>query len=167
MPLLLAEPGVGLFGCTVSGETSKLQPRWCWPFGPLRSTAEVFVWPCLLWWAVLSPFSRLRIDGVAVWHVRERCDTLRSLSRQRWGGQWALLYDSVSCHIDEGRIGSGLIRVLHHGDVWSSRPGSSTGTHPCDSLAKYSPLFSASLCSTSQRRWFALFPKFLSWLCGQ
>lgn len=54
-------------------------------FRELKSTAkwesfsaEVFVWPCLPWWEVLSLFSRPRIDGVAVWHVRECCDVLRS-----------------------------------------------------------------------------------------
>ncbi len=102
---------------------------------------------------------------------------LRHVAFPAWaaGGQGALLYDCLRCHIDEGRIGSGLIWVLHHGDVWSSRPCSSTGTrvcvHLCGSLAKCFPSVKCLCCSlflsagsTSQRRWFALVPKFHSWL---
>lgn len=61
---------------------------------------------------------------------------LRRVAFPAWaaGGQGAPLYDCLRCHIDEGRIGSSLIWVLHHGDVWSSRPGSSSGTRVCTPL---------------------------------
>lgn len=61
---------------------------------------------------------------------------LRRVAFSAWaaGGQGALLYDYLRCHIDEGRIGSGLIWVLHHGDVWRSRPGLSSGMHVCTPL---------------------------------
>lgn len=77
---------------------------------------------------------------------------LRHVAFPAWaaGGQGALLYLCLRCHIDEGRIGSGLIRVLHHGDVWSSRPGSSSGTrvcvHLCGSLAKCFPSVKCLCC---------------------
>lgn len=107
----------------------------------------------LLWWAVLSLFTRCRIDGVAEWHVRDCCDVLRSPPGQQ-GDRGPLLLDYLRCHIDEGRIGSGLISVLHHGDVWSSRPGSSSGTCVCTSVALWLnvfPLLSAiaALCFSS------------------
>lgn len=61
---------------------------------------------------------------------------LRRVAFPAWAaeGQGGPLYDCLRCHIDEGRIGSGLIWVLHHGDVWSSRPDSSSGTLVCTPL---------------------------------
>lgn len=73
------------------------------------------------------------------------------------GGQGTLLYDCLCCHIDVGRIGSGLIRVLHHGDVWSSRLSSSAGTHLCvhlcGSLAKCFPCIRCLCCFPFPPRW--------------
>lgn len=88
------------------------------------------------------------------WSGRVTCKrVLRRVAFTAWaaGGQGALLYDYLRCHIDEGRIGSGLIWVLHHGDVWSSRLGSSSGTcvcvHLCGSLAKCFPSVKRCCCS--------------------
>lgn len=107
----------------------------------------------------------------------ECCDVLHSPPGQQ-GGQGALLYDYLCCHVDEGRIGSGLIRVLHHGDVWSGELGSSSGTCASVCVCVYTsvavwlnvfpPLNAVAallfLCagSTSQSRWLALEPKFHS-----
>lgn len=130
----------------------------------------------LLWWAALSLFAQCRIDRVAEWHVRECCDVLRSPPGQQG---------------DRGAPSLRLPPLSHWWRtdwLWSDLSASSwwcmeqqawlqlwdVCVHLCGSLTKCFPSVKCHCCSlflsagsTSQSRWFTLFPKFQSWLHGE
>lgn len=157
-------------------KTSLGAPGLVLPLRPLRSTAEVFVWPCLLWWAVLSRCSQRRIDGVAVWHVRECCDVLRSPPGQQGDrGPFSTTASAVTLMKDGlALVWSECFIMVMHGAAGQAPALGRVCVHLCGSLAKCFPSVKCLYCSlflsagsTSQRRWFALFPKFHLWLHGE
>lgn len=136
----------------------------------------MFVWPHLLWWAVLSPSTQPTIDGVAVWHVRECCDVLRSpVGRQ--GDREALSTTALAVTLMKDGLAlawSECFITVIYGAAGLAPALGRVCVHLCGSLAKCFPSFKWLCCSqflsagsTSQSRWFALFPKFLSWLHGE
>lgn len=105
-----------LMSCSVNWATEEHNWGVCVALSALMSCAFSFN-PDQDWWSGSVTCKRvLRCVAFLAWAA---------------GGQGALLYDCLRCHIDEGRIGSGLIWVLHHSDVWGSGPDSSSGTRVC------------------------------------
>lgn len=107
------------------------------------------MWPCLLWWAVLSLSTQRRIDGVAEWHVRECCDVLRSPPGQQGDrGPFSTTTSAVTLMKDGlALVWSECFIMVMYGAAGLAPALGRVCVHLCGSLAKCFPSVKRCCCS--------------------